>query len=471
MGKPNYKYTKSFRSRTIFAATIGLGMLSAAIYWINFKIYDLVPMFAGPARIQFYVIMFLFLGVLYLAAVFLVVKMMPENKSTWSLTGIIIFLAIIFRLGLIAQEPAVLSSDMYRYIWDGRVQQHGINPYLYAPSADKLENLRDGRIFPHINRKDYPSLYPAGAQVFFRIFYILVGDSVTGFKGIIVFFDLLTLLVLIALLRIRRLNVSRIIVYAWSPLVIFETAYSGHLEGLTVFLIVTAFYLTAVHKKTSATIVLALSAAVKLYPALLLAALLNRGNRVKGIIVFGVTIILLYLPFAGAGGKITGFLPVYLKNPYESFNLGLKHLVMRLIPELDYFMLSLVFIIALALAGLIFLMKEKKDIEVLRYAYILAGLLLILMPASLQPWYVILIIPLLVIYPNPAWLIFTCTVTLSYLKYATPQGIMPGWVLLAEYLSLFVILTAGFILSKYTGWNKIIRLALSGKKEEIEGVS
>ena len=438
---------------------------------INFKIYDLVPIFAGLARIQFYVIMFLFLSVLYLTAVFLVVKMVPENKSAWRLTGIIIFLAMIFRLGLIAPEPTVLSSDMYRYVWEGRVQQHGINPYLYPPAGDKLENLRDNRIFPHINRKDYPTLYPAGAQVFFRIFYILVGDRVTGYKCIMVFFDLLTLLVLIALLRTRRLNVSRIIIYAWNPLVIFEIAYSGHLEGLTVFLVVTALYLTAVHKKTSAIIVMALSAAVKLYPALLLAALLNRGNRVKGIIVFGVTIILLYLPFAGAGGKITGFLPVYLKNPYESFNLGLKHLVMRLIPELDYFMLSLVFIIALALAGLIVLMKEKKDIEVLRYAYILAGLLLILMPASLQPWYVILIIPFLVIYPNPAWLIFSCIVALSYLKYATPQGIMPGWVLLAEYLSLFVILTAGFILSKYTGWNKIIRLALSDKKEEIEGVS
>jgi alpha-1,6-mannosyltransferase len=470
MGNRNYKYTKSFRSEAIFAATMGLGILSAAIYWINFKICDPVPIFAGLARIHFYVIMFLFLSVLYLVAVFLVVKMMPENKNPWRLTGIIIFLAVIFRLALIAPEPAVLSKDMYRYIWDGRVQQYGMNPYLYPPAADKLENLRDDRIFPQINRKDYPTIYPAGAQIFFRIFYILVGDSVTGYKAIMVFFDLLTLLVLVALLQTRRLNLSRIIVYAWNPLVIFEIAYSGHLEGLTVFLMVVAFYLYAVHKKISAIIVLALSAAVKLYPALLLPALLNRGNRVKGIIAFAATIILLYLPFAGAGGKITGFLPVYLKNPYESFNLGLKHLVMRLIPGLDYFRLSLLFIIALALAGMIVFLKEKKDIEVLRYAYILAGLLLVLMPASLQPWYVILIIPFLVIYPNPAWLIFTCTITLSYLKYASPQAIMPGWVLLAEYLPFFVILTAGFILSKYSGPNKIIRPALSSKKEQIAGV-
>ncbi len=105
---------------------------------------------------------------------------------------------------------------------------------------------------------------------------------------------------------------------------------------------------------------LALSAAVKLYPALLLAAFLNRGDRIKVIIAFAATIMLLYLPFFGAGSKIAGFLPVYLKNPYESFNLGLRHLLMRLTPGLDYFLVSLLFIIALAIAGLVVFLKEKK---------------------------------------------------------------------------------------------------------------
>ena len=448
MDRPNRKIKNSFNSRTVIAGIVGLGSLSAAIYWINFKIYDLFPVFSGLPRIQLYVIMFLFLSALYLCGVFVVLKMIPKDESSWSLTAIIIFLAIIFRLCLIPSDPAVLSKDMYRYIWDGRVQQNGINPYLYPPQADELKNLRDNQIFPNINRKDYPTLYPAGAQVFFRIFYVLAGHSVTAYKAIMVFFDILTLLVLTALLRVYGFKTSRLIVYAWNPLVIFEIAYSGHLEGLTVFLVTTALYLCAIQKKIPAIIVLALSAAVKLYPALLLAAFLNRGERIKGIITFSATIMLLYLPFLGAGSKISGFLPVYLKNPYESFNLGLKTLLMRLIPDLDYHLLSLVFIIALVIAGLVVLLKSKEDIEVIRYAYILVGLLMILMPASLHPWYVILIIPFLVIYPNPAWLIFTCTVTLSYLKYTSPQGIMPTWILLIEYLPLFALLAAGCILRR-----------------------
>jgi hypothetical protein len=82
----------------------------------------------------------------------------------------------------------------------------------------------------------------------------------------------------------------------------------------------------------------------------------------------------------------------------------------------------------------------------MRYAYILVASLMILMPASLHPWYVILIVPFLAIYPHPAWLIFTSTVTLSYLKYTSPQGIMPTWILLIEYLPLFALLAAGWIL-------------------------
>ena len=446
MARPNHKSNNSLSTRAVIAGIIGLGSLSAAIYFINFKASDLFAGFSGLSGIQLYVVMFLLLSVLYLTSVYLVINWLPRTKTPWRLTGVIIFLAIIFRFCLIPPDPAVLSKDMYRYIWDGRVQHNGFNPFLYPPQADELEHLRDDQIFPNINRKDYPTLYPAGAQVFFRVFYRLVGDSVTAYKAIMVVFDLATLLVLTALLRVYGFNASRIIVYAWNPLVIFEIAYSGHLEGLTVFLMATALYLFAVHKKMPGIIMLALSAAVKLYPAIVLAALLNRGYRIKGIIAFSATMMLLYLPFLNVGGKIAGFLPVYLKNPYESFNLGLKYLFMRLIPGLDYYLLSLMFILALAIAGLVVFFKSKEDIDVLRYAYILVGFLMILMPASLHPWYVILIIPFLVIFPNPAWLIFTCTVTLSYLKYTSPQGIMPTWILLIEYVPLFALLAAGYIL-------------------------
>jgi hypothetical protein len=118
---------------------------------------------------------------------------------------------------------------------------------------------------------------------------------------------------------------------------------------------------------------------------------------------------------------------------------------MRLFPTLDYYLLSIVFLMALAICGLAVFLKGKNDSQIIRYSYILVGSLLVLMPSSLHPWYTILIVPFLAFYPSPAWLIFSCTVTLSYLKYVSPQGIMPTWVLLAEYLPLFALLAVGYI--------------------------
>ena len=58
------------------------------------------------------------------------------------------------RLALLFVEP-YLSTDIYRYVWDGRVQAAGINPYRYMPIAPELAHLRDAAIFPNINRADY----------------------------------------------------------------------------------------------------------------------------------------------------------------------------------------------------------------------------------------------------------------------------------------------------------------------------
>ena len=451
MGRHDHKSAADVRFRAVFTAILALGLLSAAIYWLNFNIDALVPMFAHLPGIQRYVIIFLVSSALYFIGVFLVCEIMPVDATSRWLTGMILFFAVIFRVALIAPDPVVLSKDMYRYIWDGRVQHNGINPYLHPPGAIELKDLRDETVFPNINRKDYPTLYPAGAQVIFRVVYSLVGDSVTGFKTIMVFFDILTLVMLAALLRSWELSLARLIIYAWNPLVIFEISYSGHLEGITVFLMTAALVLYTTRKKMAAIFMLALSAAVKLYPALLLAAFLNRGIRLKGMILFSSTIILLYLPFIGAGTHISGFLPNYLNNPYESFNLGVKYLLMSLFPGIEYRVLSWLFIIALAIAGLVVFLKHKDTVQAIRQGYLLTGWLMILMPASLHPWYVILVIPFLVIYPNPAWLVFTCTVSLSYLKYTSPDGIMPMWVQLVEYLPLFVMLSAEFILSRSRG--------------------
>jgi alpha-1,6-mannosyltransferase len=450
MANSNPKQIGGKNSSVTVVLIVILGALSAVIYGFNFRLGGVLTAFWPATSIQTYLTLFAVLSVLYLAAVRLVIHCPWTDRQSKGLLWAIWVLAVVFRLLLVFEEPTVLSSDMYRYIWDGRIQHSGFNPYRSPPADEALKNLRDHHIYPHINRKAARTLYPAGAQLYFRAVYTLVGDSVAGFKSAMVVCDISALAVMAALLKALGRDPTRLLIYAWNPLVVFEIAYSGHLEGLTVLLMVGAFYLAIRSSKPWGVLLLALSSAIKLYPALLLPALLNRLWRIKGPLIFGVVFGLLYLPYMAIGSKTMGFLPVYLKNPYESFNLGLKSLIMHYFPGLNYFTLSLLFIAGLLAAALWVLFKDKGHDSMLFYGYVLTGWLMILMPAALHPWYVILIVPFLVIYPNAAWLIFSCTVSLSYVKYVTPQGIMPTWVLFGEYLPLMALLTAGWIYHRLT---------------------
>ena len=461
--KPRQTKSSAAPFKPLQTAFVGLGIMSGLLYFFNFRLqsFFLQSGLIGKTRIHFYVFLFLALSLLYLIGIYLIFKHRAIWGNSKSLVFIIIIFAVMFRALLVPAAPSVLSKDMYRYIWDGRLQQNGINPYQHPPDADELKSLRDKNVYPNINRKSYPTLYPAGAQLFFRLFHIIVGDSVFGYKGLMTVFDVLTLFVLLALLRVYGFEETRLMIYAWNPLVIFEIAYSGHLEGLTVFWMVLALYLNATNKQTLGVAALAVSSAIKLYPALLLPALLNRGQRIKGILAFIVSMVLLYLPFLAAGRKVLGFLPIYLQNPYESFNLGLKFLMMHLLPQVDYYLLSKIFLLALAATGLFIFLKPKQRDQAIRYVYILMGLLMVLMPASLHAWYVIILVPFLCFYPAAAWLLFSCLVTLSYLKYVTPSGIMPPSVLLLEYGPLYLLLAGGFIFrwtaNKNRGGTKSLR--------------
>jgi hypothetical protein len=453
--KPHQNSSALIPLNFLQAVMVGFGVIASLIYFFNFNLQRYFTRFESISQsaMHFYIFLFLVLSAVYFSAIYLIFKHLAHWGHSKSLVFIILIFAVIFRACLVPASPSVLSKDMYRYIWDGRVQRNGINPYRHPPAAIELKDLRDEKVYPHINRKSYPTLYPAGSQLFFRLFHTIVGDSVLGFKALMTAFDVLTLFVLLALLRSYGFEETRLIIYAWNPLPVFEIAYSGHLEGLTVFFLVLAFYLNATHKKMFGVVALAISSATKLYPALLLSALLNPGQRIKGILVFGVSFALLYLPFLAAGCKVLGFLPIYLQNPSESFNLGLKYLMMGLFPQLNYDLLSIVFLLALMVSGGVALHRNKPKEDAIRYGYLLMGLLIVLMPASLHPWYVIILIPFLCFYPAVAWLLFSCTVSLSYLKYLTPSGNMPIWVLVLEYGLLFTLLASGFIFKQFARKN------------------
>ena len=165
------------------------------------------------ALVNIFVALLAVAGVCHLAAVALVLRRPPTRGTIWLVLAVAAATRVVPLL-----SPPFLSSDLYRYVWDGRVQQAGINPYRYIPADPALAGLRDPVIYPHINRRDYaPTIYPPMAQVIFRGI-AAVSQSPRAIKVAMVLFEVLAVLCLIRLLALAGLPTARVLIYAWNPL-------------------------------------------------------------------------------------------------------------------------------------------------------------------------------------------------------------------------------------------------------------
>src|SRR5947209_5845561 len=219
---------------------------------------------------------------------------------------IVLGFALAMRLLLVGEEP-FLSTDLYRYIWDGRVQAAGINPYGYVPADPALAALRDTVIYPHINRADYAvTAYPPLAEMFFFL-VTRIGETLTVMRLAMVACEVIIVALLIDLLRRLDLPVVSIAAYAWHPLAIWEIANNGHVEALMVALMLLGVWLLVRARHVMGAIAVALAMLVKPYALFILPAFWRRWDwRVPLAVI--ATIVLCYLPYLGAGKNVFGFL-------------------------------------------------------------------------------------------------------------------------------------------------------------------
>src|SRR5262249_32396315 len=206
--------------------------------------------------------------------------------------------------------PPYLSTDVYRYIWDGRVNAAGINPYRYVPLDPQLETLRDDDIFPNINRSDTAgTIYsPLAQTIFFGI--TRINESVTAMKAAMVGFEMVTFTLLLRLLAGEGRPTSRVVVYAWHPLPLWEFAGSGHIDAALIALAMAAFWAARRDRQGLAGVFVAGATLTKLYPAVLLPVLYRRWSWPMPV-AFAGAIVAGYLPFIGVGWRVFGFLPGY----------------------------------------------------------------------------------------------------------------------------------------------------------------
>jgi hypothetical protein len=235
-------------------------------------------------------------------------KFHATAKDIGALTAILVVAALMRAIALFA--PQALSTDVFRYVWDGRVQAAHINPYRFIPADPALAALRDESIYPNINRADYAhTIYPPTAQLAFLAIE-RVSDSVFAMKLGLVGFEAIAIACLIALLRRNGLPSTRVLLYAWHPLPIWEFAGSGHVDAIAIAGLSLAFLAASRRAPIWTGAALAAAALVKYYPIIAAPALYRRWDwRMPA--SFLVTLLLLYAPYVGVGTSVFGFASGY----------------------------------------------------------------------------------------------------------------------------------------------------------------
>jgi hypothetical protein len=225
---------------------------------------------------------------------------------------VILGLALAMRLLLVGEEP-FLSNDIYRYIWDGRVQAAGINPYIHVPADPALAALRDAAIFPAINRADYAvTAYPPVAQMFFFL-VTRIAENLTTMRLAMVACEFAIVAIVIDLARTLQRPVTAVVAYAWHPLAIWEIANSGHVEALMVALLMLAVWLLVRARPVAGAVAVALAVLMKPYAVLVLPAFWRPWDWRAPLAVIAA-IALCYLPYASAGRGVFGFAGGYISE-------------------------------------------------------------------------------------------------------------------------------------------------------------
>ena len=393
---------------------------------------------------------------------------------------------------LLLQTFPTLSSDVFRYMWDGHVSANGVSPYAYPIDAAQLDGL-DTPFRNQANHGWMASPYMPAAQWFFAAiayFYPLNPDS---FQTAAVLFDLGTAFILSRLLATVGLPAHRLLLYLWNPLVIVETAQGAHVDALMVVLTMLAVYAMVCSYPTSgssresgrdiassgrpsfsllAPVLLALATLTKLVPVFLTPIFWWRWNWGSRLLYGYLTVGMLMSPALRAGWGLSGeldgrglFGALRIYNAQWNFNSGLFRWLenwldsmgitdpMAQAQEISYFLLFL-----LLLAVWRQFRHFSTDLRAaLRWLAVpLCGYLLL--AKTIHPWYLLTLMPFLPLLspgddePKSFWLLplpwlwLSGIVALSYVTYIDPENLLDlDWVRLVEWLPTLCLLGVALI--------------------------
>ena len=491
-----------------------LGLLSLILYLgltILSKDFNWGESYSERPILEYLVIYFSIFS-LYTLACLSVFKSNWSQKTFW----ILIAFGLLFRFAILPSQQ-IQEDDVYRYLWDGKVFAHGINPFKFSPEEInryksikvqnpayfhshygeteqselailndlKWENDVALRYMERINHPEVPTIYPPLAQYVFRFSQQINPDSLFTLRIMFLAFDLMGMVFIILTLRALNLNQNFSLIYFWSPLMIKETYNSTHLDIIGISCLCASVYFLIRKRMVGSIFFLALSVLGKFYSAVLLPFYLQRSwflaqeNRQRGtatlalhLILFCTVITVFYLPFIDIGGSVFEGLKTYSTHWQSNDSLFaillyvLKNILkLGMATEIPIFGSSMIFaksIMALVILGTVAYLIAKQGPDAnspemwIRNIFIVIVLVFLVSPVQ-NPWYLCWTVPFLCIFHSRSLISLTGLIGLYYLDfYFDYQDITQYSVLVAwlEYTPFYIYLLWELTRSKKT-WKTI----------------
>ena len=372
-------------------------------------------------------------GVAYLLAIreFFCTPNFPKHVIVIGLA-----LAAVWHVAFLA-IPTGSDDDVRRYVWDGRLQRLGYNPYLVVPDDPAFASLHTAETRA-LNNPDLPSIYPPGAQLFFRA-VTAIEESARAMRLAFAICDLAVVLVLLDILRRHGQGAHWVLAYAWHPLLATEVVGSGHIDIVGVLLLVVSAAALIRRWRAIAAVAFALAVAVKFLPIVLL-PLYWRRVRVRDAVLGAIVFALLYVPFLNHGRIPIGSLGTYIES--FGFNDPVFAALRRVAaPQL---------VVGLAvLAGVLVAIWFRTRLETWSadaFAWPMAASLLC--APVVFPWYLLWLLPFVRSVSTLPIIIWTVSIIPTYivwhLRTIGRPFVLPAWVMLLEYGAVAV--AAAFVL-------------------------
>jgi alpha-1,6-mannosyltransferase len=322
--------------------------------------------------------------------------------------------------------PAGPDDDIHRYVWDGRVQRLGYNPYVVAPRDPALADLHTSET-RSLNNPDLPSPYPAGAQFFFR-FMTSIHESTFAFKVAFVLCDLATIFLLLDVLRGTRQAEHWVLAFAWHPLLAIEVAGSGHVDIVGVLLLLASAAALLRRWRALAAVTLGLAVAVKFLPIVLLPLYWKRV-RIRDAALAIALVGLLYLPFLDHGHIPFGSLGTYVQS--FRFNAPVFTTIERLVAP----QVAAAFALIVGFVAAIWMRRRSQQLSAAAFAWPMAASLLF--APVVYPWYLLWLLPFVRSTGTLPIIVWSLSIIPTYyvwhLRTLGQPWVVPSWALLLEY--------------------------------------